>query len=151
MPPVSGPDATGRPAAAPFVPRRGRVVPVVVGVVVLVAAVALAISLPEQYQLVDRLMTAGIGVATAALMSRYATIRAVPYADGLFVRNIGAPRLVPWEEIEAVRFSEGMPWPRVDLADGDDLAVMAIQRADGGSSRDEAQRLADLVAQPPRA
>lgn len=137
-------------ADAPFVPRRGRIVPVVIGIITPVAAIALAVALPDQYQLVDRLMTAGIGVAVAGLMSRYATIRAVPYPDGLFVRNIGPATVVPWESIEAVRFAEGMPWPRIDLADGDEMAVMAIQRADGAGSRAEAQRLADLVARPPR-
>ena len=44
-----------------------------------------------------------------------------------------------------MRFSQGMPWPRIDLADGLDMAVMAIQRSDGPVSVDEAQRLADLV------
>ena len=29
------------------------------------------------------------------------------------------------EQITAVRFSQGMPWPRIDLADGLDMAVMA--------------------------
>lgn len=132
-----------------FRPRRGRVVPMVVGVVVLVAAVVLAVLLPEKYQLVDRVMITAMGAAIAGLMSRYATIHAEPRGEGLWVRNIGPGRLVPWPEIEAVRFSGGMPWPRLDLADGDDLAVMAIQRADGTDAALEAERLADLIAQPP--
>ena len=39
-----------------------------------------------------------------------------------------------------------MPWVTLDLADADTVAVMAIQKADGPSAQDEAQRLAQLVA-----
>ncbi len=134
-----------RSAAATFRPSRGRVVPIVIGLATLVGAIILAIALPERFQLMDRLTCAGIGVATAAFMSRYATIHARPDAAGLWVRNLGPGELVPWEDITAVRFSQGMPWVRIDLADGTDMAVMAIQRADGPASVDEAQRLADLV------
>lgn len=142
MPAVTAPD---RASAAAFRPVRGRAVAIVIGVAILVGAVVLAIILPEQYRIMDRLTCAGIGVAVAALMTRYATIHARPDADGLYVRNLGGGELVPWEDIAAVRFSQGMPWPRIDLEDGTDLAVMAIQRSDGPRSVDEAQRLADLV------
>ena len=134
------------PAVTPFVPRRGKVVPAVLAVAAVVLFLAVAVLVPEKYQLVDRIAFAGMGLAIAALLLRYVTIRAVPQDDGLFVRNIGAGQLVPWEEIEAVRFSDGMPWVRLDLADGDEQAVMAIQRADGPRSVQEAQRLSDLVA-----
>jgi len=134
-----------RAVAAEFRPVRGRVVAIVIGIAILVGALALAIVLPEQYKIMDRLTCAGIGVAVAAFMSRYATIHARPGADGLYVRNLGAGERVPWEDITAVRFSQGMPWVRIDLEDGTDMAVMAIQRADGPRSVEEAQRLADLV------
>lgn len=142
MPAVTVPD---RAAAAEFRPVRGRVVPIVIGIAILVGAILLAAALPEQYRAMDRITCAGIGVAVAAFMSRYATIHARPTSEGLHVRNLGPGELVPWEEIAAVRFSQGMPWVRIDLADGTDMAVMAIQRADGPRSLDEAQRLADLV------
>jgi len=142
VPAVTVPD---RSAAAIFRPVRGRVVPIVIGVAILVGAVALAVVLPEQYRIMDRLTCAGIGVGVAALMYRYATIHARPSEEGLHVRNLGPGEVVPWEEITAVRFFQGMPWVRLDLEDGTDMAVMAIQRADGPRSVDEAQRLADLV------
>ncbi len=135
----------GRAGAGDFRPVRGRVVPIVLGIVIFVGAIALAIVLPEQYKAMDRLTCAGIGVAVAAFMSRYATIHARPDEEGLYVRNLGAGEKVAWSDITAVRFSQGMPWVRIDLEDGTDMAVMAIQRADGPRSLDEAQRLADLV------
>lgn len=133
-------------AAGDFAPRRGKVVPAVLAVAALVIFLGVAILVPEKYQLVDRIVFFGMGLSIAALLLRYVTIRAVPREDGLWVRNIGAGQLVPWSEIEAVRFSDGMPWVRLDLADGDEQAVMAIQRADGHRSVEEAQRLADLIA-----
>ena len=133
-------------AAGEFAPRRGKVVPAVLAVAALVIFLGVAILVPEKYQLVDRIAFFGMGLSMAALLLRYVTIRAVPREDGLWVRNIGAGQLVPWSEIEAVRFSDGMPWVRLDLADGDEQAVMAIQRADGPRSVEEAQRLADLIA-----
>ncbi|WP_338747804.1 PH domain-containing protein [Janibacter alittae] len=137
--------AAGRSSGQIFRPVRGRIVPIVIGVGILVGAVVLALTMPGHYGVVDRLTIAGIGVATAAFLHRYATIHARPDAAGLWVRNLGPGEYVPWEDIVAVRFSQGMPWVRLDLADGTDMAVMAIQRADGPRSGDEAQRLADLV------
>lgn len=139
---MSIPDRAGAPD---FRPVRGRVVALVIGIAVLVGAIVLAIVMPERYQLIDRLSIAFIGIAVGALMTRYATIHARPGADGLWVRNLGGGELVPWSGIIAVRFSQGMPWVRLDLEDGTDIAVMAIQRADGPRSVEEAQRLADLV------
>ena len=46
-----------------------------------------------------------------------------------------------------MRFGSGRPWVQLDLADGDTLAVMGIQRADGACADAEARRLATLVAQ----
>lgn len=134
-----------RSSAAAFRPVRGRIVPIVIGVAILVGAVVFAVVLPERFGVMDRVTCAGIGVAIAAFMQRYATIHARPDADGLWVRNLGPGEHVPWEDIVAVRFSQGMPWVRLDLADGTDMAVMAIQRADGPRSLEAAQRLADLV------
>ena len=134
-----------RAGAATFRPVRGRVVAMVIGVAVLVGSIALAITLPERFQAIDRLSVVGIGVGVGVFMSRYATIHARPDAEGLWVRNLGAGEHVPWSDILAVRFSQGMPWVRLDLEDGTDVAVMAIQRADGPRSIEEAQRLADLV------
>lgn len=135
-----------RGTAPGFRPVRGTWIAGIVGVAVLLGALYLAAWLPpETYGTMDRLLCAAIGIAVAAFMYRYATIRAVPTVDGLWVRNLGSGELLPWEEIEAVRFSQGMPWPRLDMRDGTEHAVMAIQRSDGPRSVEDAQRLADLV------
>ena len=53
---------------------------------------------------------------------------------------------VLWDEIVEVRFPDGAPWVSLELSDTDELAVMAIQRADGDDAKAQAGRLAALVA-----
>jgi hypothetical protein len=145
MSPTAAPAPSGAPLDAPFRPRRGRAVPLGFGAAAIVVWGVVGWAIASSTG--EFLSVAAIGVLIAALMLRYATIRAVPRPEGLFVRNLFLSRTVPWGEILGVRFPEGDPWAHLDLAEGDTLAVMAIQRADAQSGRDQAQRLASLVAQ----
>ncbi len=133
---------------APFRPRRGRVVPLVMGTVavVLTGVVALGMGALGSWGVADQLMLLGLGLAIAGFLWRYASIRAVPREEGLTVRNLLLTRTVAWDEILAVRFPEGDPWVTLELDDTDVLAVMAVQRVDGERGRREAVRLATLVA-----
>ncbi len=134
----------------PFRPQRGRLVAIGFAVVAVLVFGVVAMAMPGDKQggnwkLGDRLMLLGLGVAIAALLIRYARIVATPTETGLRVRNLFLTRTIPWSEIEAIRFGGGEPWVTLDLTDGDSIAVMAIQRADGPRGVDEAQRLADLA------
>ncbi|HET6969247.1 MAG TPA: PH domain-containing protein [Ornithinibacter sp.] len=133
---------------APFRPRRGRVMPLVMATVALLvcAGVALGMGASGGWTAGDQVTLMAFGAALAAFLWRYASIRAVPDADGLTVRNLVVTRRVTWDEVVEVTFAEGAPWVSLELADDDELAVMAVQRADGDLARAEAQRLADLVA-----
>jgi hypothetical protein len=93
----------------------------------------------------DSLLVLGFGVLVAVAMWRFARIRAVPDQHGILVRNVLLTRELRWSEISAVRFAGGDAWAWLDLADGDEVAVMAIQRSDGVFARAEASRLAALV------
>jgi hypothetical protein len=70
----------------------------------------------------------------------------VPDATGIVVRNLLVTTHVDWAQIVSVRFGQGRAWVQLDLADGDTLAVMGVQRADGAFAEQEARRLATLVA-----
>lgn len=140
---MTGPVRSGAPV---FRPVRGSWIAGVLGVAVTVGGIVLAVALPgDQFGIMDRLIAGAIGIAAGIFLSRYATIHARPEAEGLWVRNLGPGELVPWEDIEAIRFSQGMPFPRLDLSDGMEMTLMAIQRSDGERSVEEAQRLADLI------
>ena len=111
--------------------------------------VVLALLLPGvgvELSVGDRIGFAGFGLAVAWFLSRQATVSAVPDAEGIVVRNLVLTRRVAWAEIVSVRFGQGRAWAQLDLADGDTLAVMGIQAADGARATVEAGRLATLVA-----
>jgi hypothetical protein len=130
-------------------PRRGRAVAIGFGIgsLVLFAGVALLMQRAgvRAWGLTDSVLMFGVGVLIALMMWRFAALRAVPSPSGLEVRNVLLTRRITWDEVEAVRFSGGDPWVLLDLTDGDQLAVMAVQRADGPYGRAEASRLAALV------
>lgn len=137
-------------ALRPFRSRRGRLVATVMAILALVIFGGIAVLLPTNAGLTtwnggDRLLVAGMGVLIALVCWRYATIRAVPSAQGLVVRNLVVTRRVVWAQVVDVEFGGGAPWVTLELDDTDTLAVMAIQRADGAVAMAEAQRLAGLV------
>jgi hypothetical protein len=135
---------------ADFRPLRGRRVAIVIGVaqaiVLIYVAIAMSGTGPEAAHWWDRLGMLLVAAAIGAMLWRFAPLAAVADDDGLTVRNLSGDRRLEWAEIVSVRFGGGNPWVTLDLADGDTLAVMAVQRADGPRSESEARRLATLVA-----
>ena len=114
--------------------------------VLLSAAAILPWSGPNTVGWYDR---AGFLVVAALLgwgLYRLAEVGADPYEDGLVVRNVLLTRRLEWAEILGIHFGSGDSWVLLDLSDGDTLAVMAIQRADGERASAEAGRLATLMA-----
>jgi hypothetical protein len=135
---------------APFRPRRGRLVSLsfAVASVAVFGVIALLLPGPAQHGNwgpADRVFFAGLGVAIAVVLWRFATIRAVPTRDDLTVRNLFTTRRIAWREVVDLRFGGGDPWVTMELEDTETLAVMAIQKADGAYGRSEASRLAALV------
>lgn len=134
----------------PFRPRLARTVAWSVAVAVVVFMTGLALLLPgvagSDAGWGDQAGMIGLGLLIAWFLSRHARVLAVPDLTGLTVRNLLTTRRVDWAEIVSVRFGQGRPWVQLDLADGDTLAVMAIQGADGALGTVEAGRLATLVA-----
>lgn len=115
---------------------------------VLFAAIAVFLPGPEHggnWMAGDRLFFAGVGVAVAAMLWRFAGLRAVPTREALTIRNLLVTRVVPWADIVDVRFEGGDPWVTLELSDTDTVAVMAVQKADGEGGRAEAGRLVALV------
>lgn len=130
----------------PFRSRRGRAVALAIGVAQAVLLVAIAIWLPPPFGWVDKLEITLVSAAVGLGLWRLGSVRALPTPAGLVVRNLVHTTRLEWAQIVAVRLGGGGPWVVVDLDDGDTLAVMAIQRADGELGQSEATRLATLVA-----
>lgn len=129
----------------PFRPRLARVVALGLALLVVVATAALVVLMPE----LATLDVSGVVVLAVAIVWfcwRQASVAAVPDATGLTVRNLLVTTRLTWPQVVAVRLGD-RPWVQLDLADGDTLAVMGIQRADGERALTEARRLSTLVAQ----
>jgi len=135
---------------APFRPRRARFVVWIFGGIEVVVLLGLAAFLPATgpipFHWPDRLGVVLVALAVVLVLSRFARLRAVPSPAGLRVRNVLFTRRLAWAQIVSVQFGGGNPWAVLDLTDGDTLAVMAVQRADGERAMGEARRLATLVA-----
>lgn len=135
---------------ADFRPVRGRAVTMVMAILAAVIFTVLAFVATGPggggFSLPNQLATIMLGVLVAGFLWRYVGLRAVPDESGILVRNLVLSRRVAWTEVEAVRFHGGAAWPVLALRDGDELAVMAVQKADGDRAKAEAQRLATLVA-----
>lgn len=135
---------------APFRPRRGRLVALVCAIAFVLAFGYLAVVIPGEgtfgWGAWDRVLLVLFALAVAAFLYRYAALRAIPSRDGLQVVNLLHRHDLEWAQIASVGFSGGMPWVVLELTDTEEVAVMAIQRADGGLGRAEARRLSALVA-----
>jgi hypothetical protein len=116
------------------------------GVVLLGAAALLPWSGPDRVGWYDRFGFLVVAGLIGWGLYRLASVNAVPSDTGLVVRNVLLTRRLEWAEILGIHFGPGDPWVLLDLSDGDSLAVMGIQRADGARATAEANRLATLVA-----
>ena len=128
----------------PFRPRLARIVSLGLAGVVTLATVLLVVLMPGLSAL-DVSGFALLGGAIVWFCWRQASVAAVPDEDGLTVRNLLITTRLTWAQVVAVRFGD-RPWVHLDLADGDTLAVMGIQRADGERALAEARRLSTIVA-----
>ncbi|MFI2752025.1 PH domain-containing protein [Cellulomonas sp. P22] len=144
------PPADHRALYAPFRPRYARVVVLTLAVVVVVLAAALIVALPgfapDSDPLGDQLGVGLVAIGVVWFCWRQAAVRAEVDEQGVLVRNLLFSRRLEWPEVVLVRFGQGRPWVQLDLADGDTIAVMGVQRADGAFAVREAERLATLVA-----
>ena len=133
-----------------FRPRAARVVSAVFALLFLGGAVALVVLLPQvaagRDSWGDRVGILAFALLVVWFLVRQAGVRADPDDDGLTVRNLVQTRKVAWTQVVSVRFGGGRPWVQLDLDDGETLAVMAVQQADGAFAMNEARRLSTLVA-----
>lgn len=142
MPDLSTPAAPS--AGEPFRSRRGRAMALVLASAAVLLFGAIAVFM-QAWAIGDRVMLFLLGLGLAGFLWRYAAIAAHARPDGLHVRNLFLSQTVPWDDIVGVRFPEGDAWAVLDLTEGDTLAVMAVQRADGERGQSEGLRLAQLV------
>jgi len=132
-----------------FRPRRARQVIYPVAALVVAAMVGGAIVVPSTgptpFALLDRIAVVALGLVIAAGLHRLAAVRVVAGPDGIEVVNIARRTRLAWAQVVTVRLSRDDPWVMLDLSDGESLAAMGIQQADGAYGVEQARVLARLL------
>ncbi|WP_163506860.1 PH domain-containing protein [Fodinicola acaciae] len=78
----------------------------------------------------DQIAMVGLGILMGLAVLWFTRPRVYADSKGVRIRNMVGSYQLPWQVVTAVRFDDGSPWATLDLADDDQVAVMAIQRQD---------------------
>jgi hypothetical protein len=94
----------------------------------------------------DQVAMVGLGLALGAGVLLVGRSRVDADAEGIRVRNVVMNHELPWSAVRAVRFNEHSPWATLVLANDDELAVSAVQAADGDRALVAVRGLRALLA-----
>jgi hypothetical protein len=119
---------------------------VIVVLFTVIAAVLRSSQTGVYFRLADQVALVLLGLFIAAGILLFARPRVRADADGVEVRNVVGTTRLSWDEVERVAFPDGASWARLDLADDEYLAVMAIQAVDGSRAVDGITRVRALHA-----
>jgi hypothetical protein len=131
--------------SATWRPRRARIVPYVLAVVVVAGMAVLAVAMPPPWALGDRLGLVAIALMVAGVLHLLARSRVTADDRGLTVVNGLRRHEYEWAEVLGVSMPESAPWPTLDLADGSTLVAMGIQSSDGERARRAVAELGALI------
>ena len=143
------------------VPRTMRLVCAGVAAVVLVVMVVVAVLLKSSstgvvsFQTSDQVAMIGLGVLLAVGILLLARPRVDADDAGVRVRNILGSHALPWSAVRSVRFDRTSSWATLLLVTGEEIAVLAVQSADGERAVAAIDGLRALLAanrppEPPR-
>ena len=125
------------PPPVSAVPRRLRVITALAaaGLVVVMSVVAVLLKSSTtgvvSFHTSDQVAMVGLGLAMGAGVLLVGRSRVDADASGVKVRNVVINHEVPWGAVRAVRFDQHSPWATLLLTNDDELAVSAVQAADG--------------------
>jgi hypothetical protein len=129
-----------------------RLICAAVAAAVLVAMLIAALLLPEsstgvvEFGTADQFGIGGLGVVLAAGILALGRSRVDADAAGVRVRNILGTHALPWSAVRAVRFERDSAWATLELANGDEIAVLAVQAIDKRRAVEAVEGLRALLA-----
>lgn len=152
---------TSTPAPVSAVPRRMRLICAVVAGMVVAFMIGAGLVLKHsstgvvRFHTPDQVALILIGLILGAGILALGRPRVDADLSGVTVRNILATHRMPWDMVRAVRFERRSPWATLLLANGDEIAVLALQAADREHALAAVEGLRALVAatrppEPPR-
>lgn len=116
-------------------PRVVRWVAYGLGLLIVVTMVVMAVIMPADWRLLDRLLIVGLGLAVAGGLHMLGRPRLIATEKNVIVINGIRTHYLAWPEVLDIRMPVGEPWPCLDLSDGTALPVMGIQSTDGESAQ----------------
>lgn len=143
-------DAGAAPPPVDVRPRRTRLACAVAAVTIFVLFAVLATALTGKtegggvFRTGDQVAMVILGALIGAGVMAFARPRVRADEHGIRVRNIVGGYELPWEVVRAVRFSRHSPWASLDLADDDEVTLMAIQAVDKEYALDAVRALRRL-------
>lgn len=147
----------GTPPAVSAVPRRLRQVCALTAAVVVVVMVLVGVLLTSSstgtvsFTTSDQVAMIVLGLIIAAGVLAIGRPRVDADAEGIRVRNVLGGYRFPWDFVRAVRFERSSAWASLALANGDEIALMAVQASDGERAVAAVQGLRALLeaSRPP--
>jgi hypothetical protein len=134
------------------VPRRLRRVCAVAAAVVVVVMVVVGVLLKSSstgtmsFKTSDQVAMVVLGLVVAAGLLALGRPRVDADAEGIRVRNVLGGYRFPWDFVRAVRFERSSAWASLALANGDEIALMAVQVTDGERALAAVEGLRALLA-----
>ena len=116
-------------------PRAVRWVAYGLGAMIVVTMAVMAVIMPVEWRLLDRILIVGLGLAVAGGLHMLARPRLIATEKNVIVINGIRTHYLSWAEVLDLRMPVGEPWPSLDLSDGTALPVMGIQSTDGEPAR----------------
>lgn len=117
-------------------PRKSRIGAWIGAVICLGGFTALSFTLGSQtveggaVTLADQAGMIGLGVIGAIIILSFLRLRVRADEKGIEITNVAQKRYFPWEIVTAVNFTDKMTWATVELADDDEMSIMAVQVTD---------------------
>jgi hypothetical protein len=143
-------DPTPRPVSA--VPRRLRQITALAAAGLVVVMSIVAVLLKESttgvvsFRTSDQVAMVGLGLALGAGVLLLGRSRVDADASRVRIRNVVINHEVPWSAVRAVRFDQHSPWASLLLRNDDEVAMGAIQAADGQRALTAVRGLRALLA-----
>jgi hypothetical protein len=150
--PAVPPSSSAEPPPVSAVPRRLRVVTALAAAGLVAVMTVVAVLLKQSttgvvsFHTSDQVAMVGLGLALGAGVLLVGRSRVDADADGLHVRNVVVNHDVPWAVVRAIRFNEHSPWASLLLTNDDELALSAVQAADGERALAAVRGLRALLA-----
>jgi hypothetical protein len=134
------------------VPRRLRLICACTSIAIVAVMTVVAILLKSSttgvvaFRTADQIAMVILGLALGAAVLWVSRPRMDADTAGIRVRNIVGTYELPWSVVQAVRFDQHSPWATLRLTDGEEVAVLAVQAADGERTVQAVQALRRLFA-----